>query len=94
MFLRQVDQLGIIEIVSSLHSGTGGGYDCITMQTIKDSINMISELLTPIVNLSLKSGFVPQQMKVACVIPVYKSCADHLFSNYRQISVIPAFSKI
>lgn len=38
-------------------------------------------------------GIVPDQMKIAHVIPVYKSDDHSQFNNYRWISILPAFSK-
>jgi hypothetical protein len=49
--------------------------------------------LAHIVNLSLKSGIVPDQLKIARVLPLFKS-GDNMLSNYRPISVLPIFSKI
>ena len=50
--------------------------------------------LTHIVNKSLESGIVPDNMKVARVIPLFKSGDQHVFNNYRLISILPAFYKI
>ncbi len=36
----------------------------------------------------------PQDMKLAKVIPIFKSGDQHSFNNYRPISILPAFSKI
>jgi len=33
-------------------------------------------------------------MKIARVIPLYKSGAHNVLTNYRPVSVLPAFSKI
>ena len=44
-------------------------------------------------NLSLSSGLVPEQMKVARVLPLFKSGTLSLFTNNRPVSVLPAFSK-
>ena len=33
-------------------------------------------------------------MKIACVIPLYKSGAHNVFTNYRPVSILPVFSKI
>ena len=54
----------------------------------------IVSLLTHICNLSLKSGKVPDKMKIAKVVPIYKSGNIQDFGNYRPISVLPQFSKI
>ena len=51
------------------------------------------KILTHIMNLSLSFGIVPGQMKVARAIPLFKSGILTLFTNYRPISVLPAFSK-
>ena len=64
------------------------------MSVIKRSIDIISEPLTSIVNMSLAHGIVPDKMKIARVIPVYKLGDRSIFSNYRPISVLPSFSKI
>ena len=33
-------------------------------------------------------------MKIAKVVPIFKSGDKHIFNNYRPISILPAFSKI
>ena len=60
---------------------------------VKQTINLIIGPLTHIMNLSLSSGLVPEQMKVARVIPLFKSGTLSLFTNYRPVSVLPVFSK-
>jgi len=39
-------------------------------------------------------GIVPDKLKIARVIPMYKSDDDNIFSNHRPASVLPAFSKV
>ncbi len=64
------------------------------MWTLKDSIDLISKPLTHIVNLSIQSSIVPDQTKVARVLPMFKSSEGNFFSNYRPISILPVFSKV
>ena len=47
-----------------------------------------------IFNKSISDGMVPDDLKIAKIIPVYKSDDKKIVSNYRPISVLPAFSKI
>ena len=64
------------------------------MNLIKESIDIIITPLTCIINLSVTSGIVPKQLKIARVIPLFKSGEQDIFTNYRPVSVLPAFSKI
>ena len=50
--------------------------------------------LTEIFNLSISSGVVPEKLKIAKVVPVYKKDDVDKFSNYRPVSLLPCFSKI
>ena len=63
------------------------------MTVIKEPILLVSEPLTHIINLSIQHGIVPDEMKIARVIPIFKSDDQSLFTNYRPISVLPSFSK-
>ena len=64
------------------------------MALIKECINAICTRLSFIINLSIITGIVPDDLKIARVIPLFKSGDSSLFSNYRPVSVLPAFSKI
>ena len=54
-----------IEICTSFRTGTAAGYDQITTNVIKEIIDLIVQPLTYITNLSLSSGTVTNQMKIA-----------------------------
>ena len=44
-------------------------------------------------NLSIAHGIVPDQMKIARVVPLFKADDQSLFTNYRPVLVLPSFSK-
>ena len=44
--------------------------------------------------MSLTSGIFPNNMKIAKVIPLYKSNGKNKFTNYRPVSLLPQFSTI
>ena len=46
------------------------------------------------INQSLCTGIFPEKLKVAKVIPLYKKGDNHLFDNYRPISLLSTVSKI
>ena len=52
------------------------------------------EPLCHIINLSFDKGCIPDQLKLANVVPNLKNGDAKLIANYRPISVLPVFSKI
>ena len=63
-FFEPTTQPEIVEIVTSLPSGTVAGFDNISMWSVKNNIDSISKPFTHIINLSIKSGIVPDKMKI------------------------------
>ena len=53
------------------------------MNLIKKSIDLIISPLTCIINLSITSGIVPKQLKIARVISLFKFGEQDIFTNYR-----------
>ena len=72
-YLQPTTEQEIIEICASFRVGTAAGYDQITMNVIKEKIDLIVQPLMYITNLSLSSGTVPDQMKIARVVPLFKT---------------------
>ena len=93
IFFNPATENEIVEISKSFQSKKTHGYDKIPMLIIKQTINLISEPLTHIINLSITHGIVPNEMKIARVIPLFKAGDKTLFTNYRPISILPSFSK-
>ena len=61
---------------------------------MKQCINDYITPLTHLINLSINEGTFPDDLKIAKVIPIYKSDNEQSINNYRPISVLPFFSKI
>ena len=94
LYLQPTTEQEIIDICASFRAGTASDYDQITMSVIKEIIDLIVQPLMYITNLSLSSGSVPDQMKIARVVPLFKTGDLSLLTNYRPVSVLPTFSKI
>ena len=94
LFLSPTDSTEIITLCKALKSGTSSGCDDIKPDVIKSVCDLIAKPLAHIVNLSLSSGIVPSKLKIAKVVPIYKKGNRQDPTNYRPISVLPAFSKI
>ncbi len=94
MFLDPTSPQEIINITSKLKSKTSQGHDEISTKLLKQCINHLASPLSHIINQSMLTGIVPSDMKLAKVIPIFKSGDQYSFNNYRPISILPAFSKI
>ena len=66
----------------------------ISVWLIQKIIVNISVPLKHIFCKSFADGIVPQQLKIAKVVPVFKSGKKELMDNYRPISLLNCFSKI
>ena len=70
------------------------GHDGIKSILIKETIDHLIQPITHILSLSLQSGIIPLDLKIAKVIPVFKTGDTHDFGNYRPISILPCISKL
>ena len=50
--------------------------------------------LVHICNRSFVTGIFPSEVKIAIVVPIYRSGDEMVFSNYRPVSVLPVFYKL
>lgn len=55
------------------------------MTVVKSIIKHVIDLFAHICNLSLSTGNLPDEMKIAKVIPLHKEI-NHEFNNYRPVS--------
>ena len=95
MFLNPVTDVEILQLVAKVKPKKSKGHDELDMCLIlKKLIPYIVVPLKHIFNLSLLNGVFPDSMKIARVIPLFKSGNTKEFSNYRPISLLPQFSKI
>ena len=84
----------LIKIANKIKPKNSCGPDFISSKLLKDILPIIMEPLCHILNLSLQTGYIPDQFKIAKVVPVFKSGDRQLFTNYRPISLLSSFSKL
>ena len=94
MFIAPTDEHEIQSIVQNLLSNKSPWYDDVSPRVVKVVIDHPSAPLCNIFNKSLKTGIFPDKLKLAKVIPVFKSENRTLLTNYWPISVLSVFSKI
>ena len=81
-------------IAKAFKDGKAPGANNIPISIIKKTLDLISDPLLSIINLSFSSGVFPDRLKISKIIPIFKSDNASLAQNYRPISIPPAFSKI
>ena len=64
------------------------------MDTVAKVVSVICKPLAHICNISFRTGVFPSRMKIAKVIPMFKSGTKTEVTNYRPISLLSQFSKI
>ena len=74
---------------SSLPSKNSSGVDGISPKLLKTIKNELIKPVTLIINQCINTGIFPDKLKVAKVVPVFKSNDATIFSNYRPISILP-----
>ena len=84
----------INNIILHSKSKKSTGFDNIDSYIVKQIAPQIVNQLANIFNKYFLTGNVPSKLKIAKVIPLYKTKDPALFSNYRPISLLPFFSKI
>ena len=94
IFLNPVTDEELLNIVHNAKDKKSKGYDGIDMCMLKKIIPHILTPLRHICNTSLSQGIFPDEMKIARIIPLFKSGDKQNVSNYRPISLLPQFSKI
>jgi len=94
LFFHPCTPAEIINTCNELQQKQSVGYDNISSSVIKNSISNLAYILAELVNCSMSNGIVPDELKIAKVVPIYKTGDTNVFSNYRPISVLPFFSKI
>ena len=89
-----VKESEILKELRNLKRRKASGLDNFPPGLLKDAALVLTKPLTFIINLSLETGVVPSEWKVAKVIPLYKSGSQAEIDNYRPISILPTLSKI
>ena len=89
----EVNEDEVLKIISNFKD-SAAGWDELKPSIVKHVKHYIKYPLAHISNLSFKTGIFPDQLKLANVVPIYKSKDRMEFSNYRPVSVLPVFSKI
>ena len=93
MVISYVSYMDIKNTILSLKNSSPG-YDELSAYIAKQCIDNYVMPRTYIINMSLMEGIFPSELKLAKVVPIFKSGESDKVTNHRPISVLSFFSKI
>ena len=93
MYVASVTEDEVEKIIKGLKDASPG-WDGIHAKIVKSTCHVHLDVLTHVFNLSVCNGVFPCELKLAKVIPLFKSDNCMLINNYRPVSLLPVFSKI
>ena len=82
------------KFLSSLDVNKACGLDEISPKYLKMSANVVSPIITSIINQSILSGIFPSQWKESKITPLHKGGEPGDLNNYRPISILSTLSKV
>ena len=91
MFFSEIESNEIDEIIGDLNPNKSSDMSPRILKLFRQSI---SPTIAKLFNRCMYSGIFPDVLKIARVIPLFKSGDRNCISNYRPISLLPVFSKI
>ena len=92
--LSSVNEDFVLRKLEKLNVSKSTGLDGIPSRFLKDGAQTIVKPITCMINLSINSGIVPDEMKQARVCPIYKKSNRLDVGNYRPVSLLVVISKI
>ena len=84
----------IENLLNGLTANKATGLDSLPARFLKDGTEVIACPLAHIINLSLHSSQIPEDMKNARVVPLYKKQSKTEPGNYRPVPILSVTSKI
>ena len=90
----QISSRDVFLTLKNLKNKSSSGFDGLNTIFLKRINSNIAYPLSIIINQSLNTGIIPDQLKTAKIIPLFKKNDDSIFDNYRPIALLPTFSKI
>ncbi len=92
--LEKVSVDFVFDELSSMNISKSCGLDDIAPRFLKDGAHQLAPIITHIINLSIESSIVPQDLKLAKVIPLFKKKSRLEIGNYRPVSLLNSVSKV
>ena len=93
-FFNAVSTYEVQEQISSIPGNKTYGLYSFPTFLLKLSKSIISPVLAMIINMSIEQGVYPSKLKMAKIVPIFKSGDQSEPDNYRPISLLSVFNRI
>jgi hypothetical protein len=88
------DTAKVLKVISKLNVNKATGPDNISNLILKNTATSLTEPLTKIFNISMRSGIFPEDWKLAHLSPIPKISNPKSKTNFRPISLLSCMSKV
>ena len=89
-----IDEDCVLSMLRKLNVNKSAGIDSLGPRILKLAAPVIAKPIAHLINMSIKEGNFPDDLKMAKVSPIYKKGERNDPGNYRPISILPTLSKI
>lgn len=93
-YLHPTDPAEVSRLIQTFKTDGAPGWDGLKPKDLKEVRHLIAEPLAHVINLSIASGSVPENLKIAQVCPIFKSGDRKDVNNYRPISLLTLTAKL
>ena len=92
--LTYINPSDVLNLLKNLVTNKSAGLDRIPNKLLKIAADIIAEPLCLLFNISIASGCIPSDWKIAKVFPLHKGNSKTNPNNYRPISILSSISKV
>lgn len=94
MFTEYASEQEIYNILCALNPRKSPGIDNIRSIDLKNNANVLTPIITKLVNDSIHNAIIPDLMKQSLIKPIHKSGNKSDYNNYRPIAILPVIEKV
>lgn len=94
LFLWPTDAEEVAKIICDLKPKRSAGYDGLSCFVLKKFTDIISSPLATCINKCFEEQIYPKSLKIAKIIPIFKSGSKSSVHNFRPVSVLPSLNKV
>lgn len=92
--LKQISTQEVTKIINSIKNNKAPGFDKITTTIIKENQEILSPIITTLINNVINDGEYPKYLKKTIIKPIHKKGSKQNIENYRPISLLSTLNKI